>query len=66
MSCNILSDRDHPCMLPLPRALGDAFHVGWRDVLDVGVVGWLGYRLLRLVRPARALQLVVALLVLAA
>ncbi len=51
--------------MPAPdlfRALGDAFHVGWRDVLDVGVVGWLAYRLLRLVRGARAVQLVVALL----
>lgn len=49
----------------LSRALGDAFHVGWRDLLDVGVVGWLAYRVLRLVRGARAVQLVVALVVLA-
>ena len=49
----------------LSRALGDAFHVGWRDVLDVGLVAWIAYRLLRLVRGARAVQLVVALLVFA-
>lgn len=55
-------------MLPadLPHALADAFRVRWRDVVDVGVVAWVVYRLLLLVRGARAVQLVAALAVAAA